>query len=48
MISVAIFGTVAVLFYYGVVLIVDENYEPGTIIVVRFHFESLTYSEHYS
>ncbi len=33
MISVAIFGTVAVLFYYGVVLIVDENYAPGTVIM---------------
>lgn len=37
MISVSIFSTVAVLFYYGCQLIRDtnENYQPGYVIIVK-------------
>ncbi len=34
MISVSIFSTVAVLFYYGCTLILDDSYKPGTVVLV--------------
>ena len=37
MISVSIFSTVAILFYYGFVLMIsaEDKYAPGTVVLVN-------------